>query len=187
MNSFREVCVCARLSSSFTENIMKTLVLFACALALAVCWNVARAQSNQHAGQHAAAHHTSAPANSDQEAVRQAVLDYVEGVYNVDPARIEKSVHPELAKRGFYRGKPEDAYRESKMTHAQLIEVAKNWNKGRKLRPDAPKEITVFEVTDQTASAKLVAEWGMDYFHLAKYDGKWMIVNVMWQSLLKKG
>ncbi len=23
----------------------------------------------------------------------------------------------------------------------------------------------------------------MDYFHLAKYDGKWMIVNVLWQSL----
>ncbi|MGH9838243.1 MAG: nuclear transport factor 2 family protein [Blastocatellia bacterium] len=37
-----------------------------------------------------------------------------------------------------------------------------------------------------SASAKLVAEWGMDYFHLAKYDGKWKIVNVMWQSLPPK-
>jgi hypothetical protein len=158
------------------ENQMKKLVLFACLLTLAG-WNVAYAQSNA----------AIVSATDEREAVRQAVLDYVEGVYNVDPARIEKSVHPELAKRGFHRGKPEDAYRESKMTHAQLIEVAKNWNKGRKLRADAPKEITIFEVTDKTASAKLVAEWGMDYFHLAKYDGKWMIVNVLWQSLPKKG
>src|SRR5689334_3192887 len=111
---------------------MKKLVLLACLFTLAG-WYVVHAQSNV----------ANAPAADEREAVRQAVLDYVEGVYNVDPARIEKSVHPELAKRGFYRGKPEDAYRESKMTHAQLIEVAKNWNKERKLRPDAPKEITI--------------------------------------------
>ncbi len=35
---------------------------------------------------------------------------------------------------------------------------------------------------DQTASVKLIAEWGIDYMHLAKYDGRWKIVNVLWQS-----
>ena len=37
---------------------------------------------------------------AEREAVRQAVLDYVEGIYTVDASRIERSVHPELAKRG---------------------------------------------------------------------------------------
>ena len=46
--------------------------------------------------------------------------------------------------------------------------------------------ITVYDVLDQTATAKLVAEWGIDYMHLAKFDGKWMIVNVLWQSPPKK-
>ncbi|HEX4949196.1 MAG TPA: nuclear transport factor 2 family protein [Blastocatellia bacterium] len=124
---------------------------------------------------------------SDHDAVRQAVLDYVEGVYHVEPARIERSVHPQLAKLGFYRPPAAAAYNAGRaMTFAQLIEVAKTWNKDGKLRKDAPKEITVFEVQDQTASAKLVAEWGTDYFHLAKFDGKWMIVNVLWQSPPKK-
>ena len=36
---------------------------------------------------------------------------------------------------------------------------------------------------NQTASAKLTAAWGVDYFHLAKYGGKWKIVHVLWQSL----
>jgi len=27
-----------------------------------------------------------------------------------------------------------------------------------------------------------VAWWGIDYLQLARYNGKWMIVNVMWQS-----
>jgi hypothetical protein len=125
--------------------------------------------------------------DTNREGVRQAVLDYVEGVYNVDPARIERSVHPKLAKTGFYRGPQDETYRPaSAMTFAQLIEVAKTWNKAGKLRKDAPKEITIYEVTDQTATAKLVAEWGIDYFHLAKFDGKWMILNVLWQSPPKK-
>lgn len=126
-------------------------------------------------------------ANNDKEAVRLAVLDYVEGVYNAQPERIERSVHPKLAKLGFYRPPAENAYRSgSAMTFERLVEVAKSYNKDGKLSKDAPKEITIFEVQDQTATAKLVAEWGTDYFHLAKFDGKWMIVNVLWQSPPKK-
>ena len=37
-----------------------------------------------------------AQSSSEEDAVRAAVLDYVEGVYNVEPARIERSVHPNL-------------------------------------------------------------------------------------------
>ena len=36
------------------------------------------------------------------ESVRQAILDYVEGIYEVDPARIERSVHPSLNKGGLF-------------------------------------------------------------------------------------
>lgn len=120
---------------------------------------------------------------TNREAVRQAVLDYVEGIYNVEPARIERSVSPNLAKVGFYRPPAEDAYRGGRaMTFQQLVEVAKNFNKEGKLRKDAPKEIEIYEVLDQTATVKLTADWGIDYMHLAKIDGKWMIVNVLWQS-----
>jgi hypothetical protein len=123
---------------------------------------------------------------ADKEGVRQAVLDYVEGVYDVDPSRIERSVHPDLMKRGFFKRNDESSYRTGQMTFTQLVELSKTWNKERKLQKDAPKEITVLDVLDQTASAKLVAAWGIDYFHLAKYDGKWKIINVLWQTHPKK-
>lgn len=123
-----------------------------------------------------------AQAKDDREGVRQAVLDYVDAIYNVEPERIERSIHPELAKRGFYKQDNASEYSESKMTFERLVEVAKNWNKGHKDMSKAPKEIIIYEVLDQTASVKLVAAWGIDYMHLAKYKGKWMIVNVMWQS-----
>lgn len=123
-----------------------------------------------------------AQTSKEKEAVKQAVLDYVEGIYEVDHTRIERSVHPELAKRGFFVKKGETAYSSSPMTFTQLVELAKTYNKGGRVPKDAPKEVIIYDVLDQTATAKLVAVWGIDYMHLAKYEGKWMIVNILWQT-----
>ncbi len=126
--------------------------------------------------------HAFAQTDADREAVRQAVLDYVEGVYEVAPQRIERSVHPDLVKRGFYIKKGETVYTPSPMTFTELVNLSKNYNKSGKLPKTAAKEIIIYDVLDQTASAKLTAVWGIDYMQLAKYDGKWMIVNILWQS-----
>ena len=127
-----------------------------------------------------------AQAEGDRAAVNQAVLDYVEAVYNVNPSQAERSVHPELVKRGFFVKKGETGYSPGTMTFAQLIDLTKNYNKSGKLPKDAPKEVVVFDVLDQTASAKLTAIWGVDYLHLAKYDGKWQIINILWQTPPKR-
>src|ERR671916_1079981 len=85
-----------------------------------------------------------AQGDAEREAVKQAVLDYVEGIYEVNPARIERSVHPELAKRGFFVKKGETAYSSDVMTFQQLVELAKNYNKsGGRVPKDAPKEVVV--------------------------------------------
>ena len=115
----------------------------------------------------------------DKAAVKEAVLDYVEAIYEIDPSRIERSVHPELAKRGFYI---DNGYQEVPMTFDQLVDLAGKYNKDGKIPDDAPKEVEILDLLDKTASVKLTAHWGIDYMHLAKYDGKWMIVNVLWQS-----
>src|SRR5215207_1743662 len=127
-----------------------------------------------------------AQGDADREGVRAAVLDYVEGIYEVDASRIERSVHPDMAKRGFFVKKGETAYSPHTMTYAQLVELAKNYNKDGHVAKDAPKEVVVYDISDQTASVKLTAVWGIDYMHLAKYDGKWKIINVLWQTPPKK-
>lgn len=120
---------------------------------------------------------------ADREAVREAVLDYVEGIYEVEPDRIKRSVHPELAKVGYWLQKDATEYREGRMTYEQLVELAGSWNaKGRVDAQTAPKEIEIFDVMDQTATVKLSAHWGVDHLQLAKIEGKWMIMNVLWQS-----
>lgn len=122
----------------------------------------------------------------DEKAVKQAATDYIEAVYNVNPSQAERSVHPDLVKRGFFIKKGESAYSPHSMTFAQLVELSRNYNKNGSIPKDAPKEVVVYEVSDQTASAKVTAVWGIDYMHLAKYDGKWQIINILWQSPPKK-
>ncbi len=120
--------------------------------------------------------------NADRKAVERAVLDYAEAIYEVKPELVDRSVHPELAKRGFMRGQ-DGTYREAPMSFAQLRTLAERWNaQGRVNAKTARKEIVVLDLLDQTASAKLTAQWGVDYLHLAKYDGEWKIVNILWQT-----
>lgn len=126
-----------------------------------------------------------AQAAPDKEGVRLAALDYVEGIYNVQPERIEKSVHPSLVKRGFYKRDAATPYTESPMTYEQLVNLAKTWNKEGE-RNTTVKEVEVLDVHDQTAVAKVTAAWGVDYMLLAKYDGAWKISQILWQSLPPK-
>lgn len=122
-------------------------------------------------------------ASADREAVRAAAMDYIEALYQAQPDRIVRSVHPKLTKVGFYKKEGQSEYSESPMTYDQLLKLSGSWNKdGKRGVEKAPKEVAVYDVLNQTASAKVTALWGIDYLHLAKYDGKWQIINILWQE-----
>lgn len=117
----------------------------------------------------------------ERELMKTAILDYVEGVDKTDTTRIYKSVHPSLVKRGIWYDKEENKYSSfQEMNFRQLVDLSRNWNKdGSKAVSNSPREVTVFDVQDKTASAKVVAAWGTDYLHLAKIDDRWYIMNVL--------
>jgi CubicO group peptidase (beta-lactamase class C family) len=117
----------------------------------------------------------------DRAAVERAVRDYLEALYDAEPVRIERSVHRDVVKRGFFRDSA-GAYAEDIMTYDDLYQLAAEWNAdGRVDTGPAPREIRILDLLDQTATARLEAYWGTDYMHLARYDGKWKIVQVLWQ------
>jgi hypothetical protein len=53
---------------------------------------------------------------------------------------------------------------------------------GRKAPPDTRKDVTLFDVQDRSASARLIAYWGTDYLLLGKFGDTWMVTSVLWQS-----
>jgi len=119
----------------------------------------------------------------DRAAVRRAVLDYVEGFYEGDTARLARSVRPDVAKSGFWRARDSSSYVWETMPWSEFVSYANGVKaRNRQAPASAPRTIVVFDVQDRTASAKLTAFWGTDYLLLGKYDGRWKVSHVLWQS-----
>ena len=118
------------------------------------------------------------------KAVESACFDYINTFYQADTTLAYRSVHKSLRKTGFFWNKEKEMYSEQlEMPFGDLISLAKRWNAdGTRANDKTPKGVEVFEVSDKTAVAKVSAIWGIDYVGLMKMDGKWMIVNVLWQS-----
>lgn len=122
-------------------------------------------------------------ARADEQGVERAVRDYADALYEVKPELVERSVHPALEKLGFWRPDGSAEYRlPGKMTFEQLRDLAARWNQDGAQGEGLTYRVDVLDVSEVTASAKLTAKWGIDYMNLAKQDGRWRIVQVLWQS-----
>ena len=100
-----------------------------------------------------------------------------------DDTKLVRSIRPEVVKYGFYVPRDSSHYVGETMPWPEFLSYARSIRERNRPAPaSAPKQVEIFDVQDQTASAKLTAWWGTDYLLLAKYDGKWMISHVLWQS-----
>lgn len=126
---------------------------------------------------------SSSATSEDREAVRRAVLDYVEGFYEGDSVKLARSVRPEIYKYGFWRQRDSTRYAGEQMKYQAFFDYARRVKQNNRPAPStAPKTVEIYDVQNQSASAKLTAFWGTDYLLLGKYDGRWMISSVLWQS-----
>ena len=121
--------------------------------------------------------------SEDRAGVERAALDYLEGFYEGSTEKIERAVHPDVLKFGFYKDDADSEYQRSPMSFQEMLDFATNVKEsGRFPADDAPKRVEILDVLDQTAVAKVYAWWGSDYLAMAKYAGEWKIVQVLWQS-----
>ena len=63
-----------------------------------------------------------------------------------------------------------------------MILLAETYNQDGSNFPENPKkEVLNLDIYDKTASVKLIADDWIDYMHIVKLNGKWQLVNVLWQ------
>lgn len=120
-------------------------------------------------------------APDDEAAIRRAALDYIEGWYAGDAARMERALHPELAKRVVLRAadRPDRGDRLEQMSALTLVQKTRA-GIGR----DDPHPRGDVRLLDRFAGAAVVrvdASTWVDYLQLARYRGEWKIVNVLWE------
>jgi hypothetical protein len=129
------------------------------------------------------ASNVAAQSAADSAGVRAAALDYIEGFYQGDSTRLMRSVRPDVFKYGFSRPRDSTTYTGMQMTWAGFMSYARGVKMNNRQQPaTAVRKVELLDVMDQTAAAKVTAWWGTDYLLLAKYDGRWMISHVLWQS-----
>ena len=118
---------------------------------------------------------------ADSAAIRATALDYVEGWYEGNPERMTRALHPELVKRIVVSDTTTKRSVLQDMGATALVNGTRHgWGKETP-KDRQQKDVTILDIFGNAASVKAVmADW-IDYLQIAKVDGRWVIVNVLWE------
>ena len=119
-------------------------------------------------------------AEAERAAIKQTALDYVEGWYEGNAERMERALHPELAKR-IARTNPEGRSRLDQMSALSLVQGTRRGGGKDTPKEKQDKEVVILDVFQNSASVKAVMSDWIDYMHMAKFNGRWVIINVLWE------
>jgi hypothetical protein len=62
-----------------------------------------------------------------------------------------------------------------------LVQYTRQGGGSRTPKEKQQKEVVILDVFENAASVKVIASDWIDYLHLAKFNGRWVIVNVLWE------
>jgi len=122
-----------------------------------------------------------AQASADSAAIRAAALDYVEGWYEGNAERMTRALHPELVKRIVVSDTATGKSVLQNMGASALVNGTRHGYGKSTPKDKQQKEVRILDIFGNAASARAtMADW-IDYMQLARVDGRWVIVNVLWE------
>ncbi len=118
---------------------------------------------------------------ADSAAIRATALDYIDGWYAADGPRMERALHPELAKRNVFS----DSAGRSRLIQMSAMTLVQSTRMGGGSRIPAAQRadsVKILDIYGGAASVRVRAATWIDYMHMAKYNGQWRILNVLWEN-----
>jgi hypothetical protein len=116
-----------------------------------------------------------------EEGLKKTALDYAEGWYNGDAERMERALHPDLAKRVLMPDPRSGKGRVEQMSAMTLVQYARAGG-GKSTPADQRKaEVKVLDVYGNAACVRLDMQDWIDYLQMSRIGGEWKIVNVLWE------
>src|SRR5437762_9047816 len=95
-------------------------------------------------------------ADADKAAIKQTALDYIEGWYEGNAERMERALHPELAKRIVRTNPQNNASRLEQMSAMTLVQGTRAGGGTKTPKERRQKEVTILDVFENAASVKVV-------------------------------
>jgi putative lumazine-binding protein len=117
----------------------------------------------------------------DNAAIAKTALNYIEGWYEGDAARMESALHPELAKRMIYTDPKTGRSQFNHMGAMALVQGTRRGGGSKTPKEQQLKEVTILDRYQGAAVVKINASEWIDYLSVAKVNGEWKIINVLWE------
>jgi len=118
---------------------------------------------------------------ADSNGIRDAAMDYIQGWYEGNAVRMERALHPELAKH-IVRTDPKTGHSAfSSMSALTLINGVKAGGGTNTPATHRRTDYRLLDIYENAAVARVDAGDWVDYLQLAKWNGRWVIVNVLWE------
>lgn len=121
---------------------------------------------------------------SERAAIEAAVRDYIDGWYEGDAERMERALHPDLAKRVVRKLASGGEFLNTVSASNMVAYTAASFGKG-KLPEGYVNQVKILEATERIAMVRTESPDFVDYIHVAKIAGTWKIVNVLWEPVEK--
>ena len=119
--------------------------------------------------------------SDENAAITKTALNYIEGWYEGDAARMESALHPELAKRMIYTDPKSGRSQFNHMGAMALVQGTRRGGGTQTPKEKQLKEVTILDRFNNAAIVKIVASDWIDYLSVAKVNGEWKIINVLWE------
>ncbi len=116
---------------------------------------------------------------ADEQAIRDVARAYLESWLDGDGERMRSALSPSLAKRGLVYGPDAMPNGHHHLDAEYMVGSAAS---GPRPQYKRTCEITVLDVADNIASVKVESEPFIDYLHLVRIDGRWSILNVLYED-----
>jgi len=117
---------------------------------------------------------------ADSAAIRATAHDYIDGYYSGDAARMERAIHPHLAKRIVMHDPATGRDRLGDMTAMELVQGTRR-AAGEYPESARRDSVTILDIFENAAVVRVDAATWVDYLHEARWQGKWVIINVLWE------
>ena len=116
-----------------------------------------------------------------RRAIVLAAADYGDGWYEGDGERMQRALHPELTKRMVFTRPKSGRSGLSQMGAMTLVQYTKAGGGTNAPVEKHPAVVTILDVFENAAVVKVDGPEWIDFLHMAKWNGRWVIVNVLWE------
>lgn len=118
----------------------------------------------------------------DSLEIKRISLGYLIALQELKPALMKEVMHDSLNKVTVGYDRELRKENVTAIPKERMIRNAKNWNKSNTRFPPKPSnQIQILDVYHRIATVKLYSDNWVEYLHLIKLDGKWSIINLLWQ------